>query len=87
MAKTTYYSINYHEDGWLHSYTTSDYTQFFDEAVKVLDAKAPDITGPASTTALPALETGAMDFMGLSVKKVGIIEFKVWESNYEATNL
>ena len=83
-----YYSITYHEDGWLHSFVTSDYTRFFDEAVKVLDAKAPDITGPAFTTNLPAFEDGKVDFMGLGVKDVGIIEFKTWVSNYEAaTNL
>lgn len=70
-----HYGIEYYEKGWLNSYTTDDYQEFFDEATKILEAKAPPLVAPAFTLALPAFENGDVTTM-----TVGDVHFRSWES-------
>lgn len=70
-----YYNIEYYENGWRHELITEQYTEFFNEATKILEAKAPALVAPAFMTALPAFENGDVTTM-----TVGGVRFQCWES-------
>ena len=74
-----YYAIEVQEEKWRHTYGTTNYGEFFDEAAQIINEMLPASIVPAALTELPALENGDINEMTKTVgdKK---IRFWMWET-------